>query len=114
VSPIGQGNHRCDSSPQTAGSGGRVRGTSGSSGRRTPAPSRLIHLRTKLNLGASCSFKTMPKNLSVFLREAADCLRDLALRAPDIANELRRLAEEVEQDAERAGRSGPPRGEDAA
>jgi hypothetical protein len=56
----------------------------------------------------------MPKNLSVFLREAADCLRDLALRAPDIANELRRFAEEVEQDAERAGRSGPPRGEDAA
>ena len=56
----------------------------------------------------------MPKNLSVFLRAAADCLRDLALRAPDIANELRRFAEEVEQDAERAGRSGPPRGEDAA
>jgi hypothetical protein len=56
----------------------------------------------------------MPKNLSVFLREAANCLRDLALRAPDIANELRRLAEELEQDAERASYRGSPREEDAA
>jgi hypothetical protein len=56
----------------------------------------------------------MQKNLSVFLREAADCLRDLALRAPDIANELRRLADELDQDAERLGRAGPARGADAA
>ena len=46
----------------------------------------------------------MPKNLSVFLREAADRLRALALRAPDMANELRRLADELEHDAERLGR----------
>ena len=41
----------------------------------------------------------MPKGLSVFLREAADCMRDLALRVPEIANELRRLADDLEEAA---------------
>ena len=48
--------------------------------------------------------RTMPKSLSVFLREAADRMRDLALRAPEIANELRRLADDLEQGADRATR----------
>ena len=57
---------------------------------------------------------TMPqKDLSVFLLEAAHLLRKLALRAPDISNELRRLAEELEFDAAQPGRMGQSR-EDAA
>jgi hypothetical protein len=57
---------------------------------------------------------TMPqKDLSVFLLEAAHLLRKLALRAPDISNELRRLAEELEFDAAQLGRMGQSR-EDAA
>ena len=55
----------------------------------------------------------MPRNLSVFLLEAAERLRELALRAPDISNELRRLAEELEFDAAQLGRMGQSR-EDAA
>jgi hypothetical protein len=55
----------------------------------------------------------MPKNLSVFLLEAAERLRELALRAPDISNELRRLADEVELDAVQLGRKDQSR-EDAA
>ena len=51
----------------------------------------------------------MPKNLSIFLHEAADCLRGLALRAPDIANELRSFADDLEEEAIRARRGGPPR-----
>ena len=47
----------------------------------------------------------MPKNLSVFLREAAESLRELALRAPDIANELRRFADELEEEADQEGGS---------
>jgi len=43
----------------------------------------------------------MQENLSVFLYGAAAFLRDLALRAPDIANELRRFADELEEAAER-------------
>ena len=54
-----------------------------------------------------------PKDLSVFLLEAAQLLRKLALRAPDISNELRRLAEELELDAVHLGRMGQSR-EDAA
>jgi len=52
----------------------------------------------------SCSIGTMPENLSMFLHGAAASLRDLALRAPDIANELRRFADELEEAAERAAR----------
>lgn len=44
----------------------------------------------------------MPEDLSTFLHGAAACLRDLTLRAPDIANELRRFADELEEAAERA------------
>ena len=55
----------------------------------------------------------MPQNLSVFLLEAAQRLRDLALRAPDISNELRRLADEVEFDAMQIRRKGQSR-DDAA
>ena len=51
----------------------------------------------------------MPENLSVFLHEAADCLRDLALRAPDIANELRSFADNLEQEAIQARRGSLPR-----
>ena len=46
----------------------------------------------------------MQENLSVFLHGAAASLRDLALRAPEIANELRRFADELEEAAERAAR----------
>ena len=56
----------------------------------------------------------MPKNLTQFLREAAASLRDLALRAPDIANGLRRLAEELEQDAQVAARHDRPGTKDKA
>jgi len=42
----------------------------------------------------------MQKNLTAFLHEAAESLRDLALRAPDIANELRRFADDLERQAE--------------
>ena len=56
----------------------------------------------------------MQKDLSVWLREAADCLCDLALRAPDIANELRRFAADLEQAAERAERDARPQKDDLA
>ena len=46
----------------------------------------------------------MQENLSMFLHGAAASLRDLALRAPEIANELRRFADELEEAAERAAR----------
>jgi hypothetical protein len=39
----------------------------------------------------------MQKHLGSFLREAAASLRNLALRAPDITNELRRFADELER-----------------
>jgi hypothetical protein len=56
----------------------------------------------------------MPKNLIAFFREAAASLRDLALRAPDIANELRRFADDLEQQAEQAQRNRRPQRDDAA
>jgi len=56
----------------------------------------------------------MRKYLSEFLHEAADSLRDLALRAPDIAGELRRFAEDLEQEAERSARGGLSRKQDDA
>src|SRR5690242_14766683 len=56
----------------------------------------------------------MPEKLSEFLRNAAACLRELALRAPDIANELRRFAGELDEDAERAARKGGSLKDDAA
>jgi hypothetical protein len=46
----------------------------------------------------------MKENLSTFLLEAAERLRDLALRAPDIAHELRSFAEDLEQEAVQARR----------
>ena len=46
----------------------------------------------------------MQKNLPTFLRDAAASLRDLVLRAPDIANELRRFADDLEQEAESVAR----------
>ena len=46
----------------------------------------------------------MPKNLTEFLRHAAESLRDLASRTPDIANELRRFAAELDEEAKRAAR----------
>jgi hypothetical protein len=56
----------------------------------------------------------MPINLTEFLRNAAASLRELALRAPDIANELRRFADELDEDAERAAREGGSLKDDAA
>jgi len=50
----------------------------------------------------------MPKNLTEFLRDAAASLRDLALRAPDIASELRRFASDLEEEAQRAARDDRP------
>jgi hypothetical protein len=46
----------------------------------------------------------MQKNLPTFLRDAAASLRDLALRAPEIANQLRRFADDLEQEAESVAR----------
>ena len=46
----------------------------------------------------------MQKNLPTFLYETAASLRDLALRAPDIANELRRFADDLEREAESVAR----------
>jgi hypothetical protein len=56
----------------------------------------------------------MQKSLIAFLREAADSLRELALRTPDIANELRRFAGDLEREAERAYRNGGTPEDDAA
>ena len=53
----------------------------------------------------------MRKDVTMFLRDAAASLRDLALRAPDIANELRRFADDLDEEAERGNR---PRKDDAA
>ena len=50
----------------------------------------------------------MQKNLIEFLRDAAASLRDLALRTPDIASELRRFADELEEEAKRAARDNRP------
>jgi len=54
----------------------------------------------------------MRKDVTLFLRDAADSLRDLALRAPEIANELRRLADDLDEEADREGNR--PRKDDAA
>jgi len=54
------------------------------------------------------------KTLPVLLRETAACLRDLALRAPDIANELRRFADDLEQRAVQAERDTRSAKDDAA
>jgi hypothetical protein len=56
----------------------------------------------------------MQKNLTVFLRESAESLRDLALRAPDIANELRRFAHDLERQAEQPHRNHRTSEDDAA
>jgi len=56
----------------------------------------------------------MQKSLIAFLRDAADSLRELALRTPDIANELRRFADDLEREAERAHRNGGTQEDDAA
>jgi hypothetical protein len=53
----------------------------------------------------------MRKDVTMFLREAAASLRDLSSRAPDIANELRRFADDLDEAAERGNR---PRKDDAA
>ena len=41
----------------------------------------------------------MKENLSEFLFHAAREMRNLALRAPDIGNELRRFADDLESEA---------------
>ena len=41
----------------------------------------------------------MSESLSEFLFNAAQDMRSLALRAPDIGNELRRLADDLESEA---------------
>jgi hypothetical protein len=43
----------------------------------------------------------MQNALAKFLREAAESLRDMALNAPKISNELRRFADELEKQARR-------------
>jgi hypothetical protein len=70
--------------------------------------------RTKLNRGVSCLTGTMQENLPTFLRDAAASLRNFALRAPDIANELRRFADDLEQQADLAERNTGPQRDDAA
>jgi len=56
----------------------------------------------------------MQKSLTTFLQEAAEALRDLALRAPDIANELRRFADDLERQAEQPHRNHRTSEDDAA
>ena len=71
------------------------------------------NLEREPDSGGSCLIGTMQKNLTVFFREAAESLRDLALRAPEIANELRRFAEDLEREAERAHGNGGTSEDDA-
>jgi len=56
----------------------------------------------------------MQKSLTTFLQEAAESLRDFALGAPDIANELRRFADDLERQAEQAHRKDRTSEDDAA
>ena len=56
----------------------------------------------------------MQENLPTFLRDAAASLRHLALRASDIANELRRFVDDLEEEAERAERNPRTSRDDAA
>jgi hypothetical protein len=69
--------------------------------------------RRKLNFRGSC-LMYMPKTVSEFFRDAAASLRDLALRAPDIANDLRRFADDLEEEARRAARDDRPWDKDDA
>jgi hypothetical protein len=74
----------------------------------------INQFRTKLTYDWPCSMRTMSKSLSVWLREAADYVRDLALRAPEIANELRRLADDLEEAADAEEGDGRRQRDDAA
>jgi hypothetical protein len=56
----------------------------------------------------------MQKSLTAFLQEAAALLRGLALHAADIANELRRFADDLDKEAERAARKDGSREDHAA
>jgi len=76
--------------------------------------SLIMGVKGKLNASGLCSTTYMPKSVTEFLRESAASLRDLALRAPEIANELRRFADELEQEAERATRVGRSQKQDDA
>jgi len=49
------------------------------------------------SVGAWRSPGMMPNDYSEFLREMAESLRQLAERAPDIGQELRRFAEDIDQ-----------------
>ena len=72
------------------------------------------NLEREPDLDALCLIGTMQKSLIAFLRDAADSLRELALRTPDIANELRRFADDLERAAERAHGNGGTPEDDAA
>ena len=72
------------------------------------------NLEREPDSGGSCLIGTMQKRLIAFLRDAADSLHGLALRTPDIANELRRFADDLEREAERAHRNGGTQEDDAA
>jgi hypothetical protein len=52
----------------------------------------------------------MQKSLTAFLRDAAALLRDLALHAPEIANELRSFADDLDEEAGRSARKAPKGG----
>ena len=82
------------------------------------APKRSQMLREQAKrcrrLARATTDAAVPKKLTEFLRVAAASLRDLALRAPDIANELRRFADDLEQEAQRAARDERPRNNNAA
>ena len=73
---------------------------------------KRMSLESILNFGAR--WLSSPGPNTEFLSEAAASLRDLALRAPDIANELRRFADDLEQGVQRAARDERPRNNNAA
>ena len=74
---------------------------------------REVH-RTKLCATVPVCSNTMRESLSEFLFRAAQEMRRLALRAPDIGNELRRFADDLESEAVELRKRDQGRGEDAA
>ena len=73
----------------------------------------LKYIERNLTSAAPVCSDAMKENLSEFLFNAAREMRDLALRAPDISNELRRLADDVESEAVQLRQQGRGQSEDA-
>src|SRR5207248_4196232 len=79
----------------------RVRGAS--SGGRGMVALSLKYIQGNPTSAAPVYPDPMKENLSEFLFNAAREMRNLALRAPDIGNELRRFADDLENEAVNCG-----------